>query len=225
MKRNLSANPIMKKWIDENGLVDYQKIKTSEWFWDQVKIIETINLAELSKNEEFAFWLNAYNLLTVLGVLHKQENKPDWTGNITLFSKLRFFFLTKHKVAGKKLSLNYIEHKILRKKFKDPRIHFVINCGSKSCPYLPGNIVQSETLDKTLNGLASFFINSGNVQYNKSRNILTLSRIFKWYKRDFAQVGGVLNFVAKYWKGEKIVSNELKLKYEKYDWTLNSKNK
>ncbi|MCE7735290.1 MAG: DUF547 domain-containing protein, partial [Candidatus Heimdallarchaeota archaeon] len=131
-----------------------------------------------------------------------------------------FFYLRKHKVAGMKLSLYTLENKILRKKFKDPRIHFAINCASISCPFLPGKLFLPENLSEFLEDLTEQFVNNQNSVILKE-NILYVSRIFKWYKKDFKGHGGVIPFIQKYWKGEKF-SNNTKLKYLHYDWEINS---
>ena len=89
--------------------------------------------------------------------------------------------------------------KILRKKFKDPRIHFAINCASKSCPVLPGKLFDEETLEETLEFLTRNFINDDQHVYfdsiDKTTGILYLNPIFKWYKKDFPD--GIVNFSQK----------------------------
>ncbi len=134
-KDPLKSIQSLKKWVDSNGRVDYQSIKNDAWFQEHITTIKNTDLSNYNYNEEFAFWLNTYNLLTIEGICIELKRKSNWKGNLTLLSKLKFFILRKFKVGNRKLILNYIEHKILRKKFKDPRIHFVINCGSASCPF------------------------------------------------------------------------------------------
>jgi len=155
-------------------------------------------------------------------VLIELKKNPNWKGNISLLSKFRFFILRKFMVAGKKRSLNFIEHGILRKKFRDPRIHFAINCGSASCPYLPNQLFSVKTLERTLDKLTSFFINSGNVRISNDGNVLFLSKIFKWYKKDFDNTGGLEQFINKSWKKEPLNFSKLEIKYDDYDWQLNN---
>ncbi len=221
-KDPLKSIQSLKKWVDSNGRVDYQSIKNDAWFQEQITTIKNADISNYSYNEEFAFWLNTYNLLTIEGVRIELKRKSNWKGNLTLLSKFKFFILRKFKVGKRKLSLNYIEHKILRKKFKDPRIHFVINCGSVSCPFLPNQLISPDKIDKTLDGLTSFFINSGNVIFDNQTNELLISKIFKWYKRDFNRNGGVLQFILRYWKKETFSTDIEKIKYAKYNWNLNS---
>ncbi|MHA1155648.1 MAG: DUF547 domain-containing protein, partial [Candidatus Heimdallarchaeota archaeon] len=141
----------------------------------------------------------------------------------SLVSKLRFFILRKHKVAKGKYNLNSIEHKKIRKDFNDPRIHFAINCGSASCPYLPNQLFTSGNLEKTLDGLTKFFINSNaNVCYDEKLNLLFLNKIFSWYSKDFKSEGGIKKFIAKYWKGPIDKLENSKIYFKKYNWKLNA---
>ncbi|MCK5158888.1 MAG: DUF547 domain-containing protein [Candidatus Heimdallarchaeota archaeon] len=215
------SNPVISKWINHKGKVDYLLLKKDQWFWEQIFALENANLRKYTRNEKLAFWLNTYNLLTIKGVLIELDKNPKWKGNVTVLAKLRFFILRKFLVAGKKLSLNYIEKNIIRRRFKDPRVHFALNCGSASCPFLPNKLFQAESLDKYLDNLTKFFINSGNVRIDEETRTVYLSRIFKWYKRDFAVVGGLEQFINKYWKKNVIDFTKYLIKFEDYDWSLN----
>lgn len=211
------SNPLLKNYVNSLGLVDYDIIRKDDWFWKQITCIEKINIKNLTRDEQLAFWLNTYNILTIKGVLQELDRNYKWKGNISLLTKFRFFILRKHLVARKNISLNLIEHKILRKKFSDPRIHFAINCGSISCPYLPNKLIESNSLDKTLDGLTSFFINSGNVVRNNQNKILVISKIFKWYKENFKGFGGVRKFINNYLKVKIQYIENYSIKYEKYE--------
>ena len=215
------SNPVISKWINHKGKVDYSLLKKDQWFWEQIFALENADLRKYTRNEKLAFWLNTYNLLTIKGVLIELDKNPKWKGNVTVLAKLRFFILRKFLVAGKKLSLNYIEKNIIRRRFKDPRVHFALNCGSASCPFLPNKLFQAESLDKYLDNLTKFFINSGNVRIDEETRTVYLSRIFKWYKRDFAVVGGLEQFINKYWKKNVIDFTKYLIKFEDYDWSLN----
>ncbi|MBK5114034.1 MAG: DUF547 domain-containing protein [Candidatus Heimdallarchaeota archaeon] len=215
------SNPLIMKWINKQGKVDYTLLKKDQWFWEQIFALENEDLRKYSRNEKLAFWLNAYNLLTIKGVLVELEKNPEWKGNITTLAKLRFFILRRFPVARKKLSLNYIEHNIIRREFQDPRVHFALNCGSASCPFLPNKLFHAETLERYLDNLTKFFINSGNIRIDKDTLTVYLSKIFKWYKGDFDAAGGLYQFINKYWKKDKIDFIKYKIKFEDYDWSLN----
>lgn len=219
------SNAFLQRWMDENGRVDYEGLKTDESLRQAWIFIENIDMSGLNYEEEFAFWLNAYNLLTIKGVLKELEKNPHWRGNMTLWSKIRFFFLRKFNVGGRRVSLYAIENKILRKRFKDPRIHFAINCASASCPILPPELFTSANLESLLEQLTHSFINDPcHVKYDEEANSLWLNPIFKWYKKDFRVTGGVLEFIKRYHESSKIKAlSTVNIKYMKYDWSLNAK--
>lgn len=210
---------ILQSYI-RDGKVNYDQLMKDSWLNENLEKLRDTKIEDLSYNEQFAFWLNAYNLLTLHAVAKEIERNNKWKGNLSYFSKIRFFGLRRYSMGGKKISLYSLENKILRKKFKDPRIHFAINCASLSCPYLPGKLFHANTLETYLEELTSQFINEQNaVIYDK--NILRLNPIFKWYKKDFKASGGIISFINKYRKGPKI-SNDSKIEYLEYNWHLNS---
>lgn len=223
--RDITQLSALKQWIDDKGQVDYNGIKKDPWFAEQIQKIETANLKDLDYNDEFAFWLNAYNLTTIKAVLLELERTPQWKGILSLYSFrfVNFFYLRKYKIANKMMSLTHLENKILRKRFQDPRIHFAINCGSNSCPFLPDRLFIGANLDELLDSLTTFFINDpNNVSYDEKSNNLTLNTIFKWYRKDFKAVGGAVEFIKKYQKDLAEKLNQPKIKYFRYDWGLNS---
>jgi hypothetical protein len=220
--KDISKLAFLKRWIDEEGNVDYLGLKNDIWFHEQLTKLKTTNPKKLSHNEEFAFWLNAYNFFTLEGVLKKLEKNPNWKGNTNLLEKARFFYLQRFQVEKQKLSLATIENKILRKKFKDPRIHFAINCASASCPVIPGRIFTADYLDTLLDSLTKNFItNEKHVNYKKEEKAVYLNPIFKWYKKDFDAADGVINFINKYVEEDKAIPNDTEIKYFVYDWTIN----
>ncbi len=216
------SNVFLKKFIDQEGKVDYAKIQKNNLLYDKINEIENKNLESFSsKEQELAFWLNTYNLLVLKGVLHKLYKNPSWNGTTNFFSRLLFFVVQKFKVGNKKLSLYTIENKILRAKFKDPRIHFAINCASSSCPVLPSLLFTQENVNQVLDQVTENFINNNkNVSIDEQNNIVSVNTIFKWYQDDFREQGGILQFIEKYRHFFPNLSNP-KLLFFKYDWTLN----
>lgn len=221
LENQLQTKAVLKTYINNQGDVDYSRLQNDPWLKEQLEIIQTTDIHQFSRQEEFVFWLNAYNLLILKAVCDKLANNRNWKGNISYFAKFNFFALKKYAVGGKKLSLYTIENKILRKKFNDPRIHFAINCASKSCPILPNRLFQVDTLEQTLENLTENFINSDHVRFDESSNELWLNPIFDWYKKDFKSSGGLVEFIKKYWHGP-LIPEEIKIKFLKYDWSLNS---
>lgn len=219
---SIESNIFLKKFINQEGKVDYTNLHKSALINEKIKEIETIDLDSFSsKDEELAFWLNTYNLLVLKGVLKKLAKNQSWKGTTTIFSRFRFFALQKFTVGNKRISLYSIENKILRSKFKDPRIHFVLNCASTSCPFLPSLLFEEETLDFVLDKFTENFINdNNNVSINEKNNSITLNKIFKWYKSDFNNQDGILQFIKKYRKDFPQLLNPT-IFYSQYNWALN----
>ena len=115
------------------------------------------------------------------------------------------------------VSLNQIEHKILRK-MNEPRIHFAINCASASCPKLLNIPFRAQTIEEQLHQVTRDFINDPDKnEFNKDN--VALSPLFKWYKSDFTENGSLLDFIDQY--ADHAISAEVKVSYLKYDWSLN----
>jgi len=121
------------------------------------------------------------------------------------------------KIGGKSISLEEIEHEILRK-MNEPRIHFGINCASFSCPPLMNEAYTAAKVDAQLERLAVQFIN------DPKRNTITadrvkISNIFKWFKKDFTKNGDIVDFLNKYSKVQ--IDKNARVRYMDYDWSLN----
>jgi hypothetical protein len=214
----------LKNFIDTDGNVDYKKMETEKGLLELFEQVENMDISNYNVAELKAFWLNAYNISVIKKVLQKLRKNPKWNGTVSFLERFFFFFVDKVKVAGKSLTLNRIESEYIRKQFKDPRIHFAINCGSASCPILPSSLFHPETIDKILDILAKNFINDrSQVEYVPDENVLYLNPIFKWFKKDFDVKEGVRRFLAKYWEGDTQQIFNAKIKYLQYKWTLNSK--
>ncbi|UCH05380.1 MAG: DUF547 domain-containing protein [Candidatus Thorarchaeota archaeon] len=176
-----------------------------------------------------AFWINAYNALSIYGVVKKLRKDPGFAkrGNSSLIQKARFFVLERFDIGNRRFSLRSLENYI-REEFKDPRIHFALNCSSMSCPPLKDGLYSAENLDEELEHATWFYINSPQgSRLDRDRNVLWLSMIFRWYKKDFESDGlEVLDFVARYLpERDKQYVNEkldtLTIKHVDYDWSLN----
>ena len=127
------------------------------------------------------------------------------------------------RIDGDILTLDDVEHNILRPRFKDPRVHFAINCAAKSCPPLRSEPYRGDLLDRQLNESTSSFLNNPS-NYELSGNDFYVSRIFKWFSEDFSE--GILEFYLKFAQGDlksylEANKNKIKIKFMPYDWSLN----
>ena len=212
---------LLKKHVTNNH-VNYDGFKKDENLLDEyLGILNITNAKLLSKNSRFAYYINAYNAFTIKLVLTKYPgiNSIKEIGSFFSNPWSKKFIL----LHGKTISLDHIEHKILRPGFKDPRVHFAINCASKSCPRLRNEPYEGETLENQLDDQASVFINDKKNTFIKGDNLF-ISKIFKWFEKDFS--GNPLLFIRRYAHKElkekfDSANENIKINYLNYDWTLN----
>ncbi len=168
----------------------------------------------LSKQEQLAFYINAYNAWILHEALGKYPTKSVQDLLFTFFTGQRI------KVAGEKMSFNHLEKDIIRSKFGEPRVHCALNCASRSCPSLNREPFQADKLDAQLEKLAVAFVNSPKgVDYSAEKKTAALSSIFNWYKDDFKAVGGSLAFINR--RRNPPLPNDVQITYQDYDWSLN----
>ncbi|OGP75255.1 MAG: hypothetical protein A2V86_09870 [Deltaproteobacteria bacterium RBG_16_49_23] len=243
----LSMADLKAHFIDpERGLVRYDAIRNSDKFERYKKLTRGLRSFDLQSLKEqgkrLAFWVNIYNTAVIHGVIElglKHSVKEVY----------KFFDRVVYEIGGYRFSLNDMEHGILRSnrrppyrlfrpfgkkdprmKFAvsppDPRIHFALVCGARSCP--PIGFYESGQIDFQLQLAAESFINSPQVRILPEKNTLLISMIFKWYKADFggsdqAIVDRIFNLLD---EGEKKIflrehRNRIRIKYQPYDWNLN----
>ena len=214
---------LLGKYV-QAGEVNYKGLKSEEAILDAyLAVLEAVDPKSLSRDDQFAFYANAYNAWTIKLILN---GYPGVKSIKDLGSLLKSPWKKKiARIDGKRMTLDHIEHEILRPRFKDPRVHFAINCAAESCPPLSDEPFSGDTLDQQLDRLTRSFVNDLNNNYLKG-NVLYVSSIFKWFKTDFKD--GIVNFFLKYAEGDlkinlKAIENKVKVKYLDYDWSLNGK--
>ena len=175
-----------------------------------------------SREGRIAFWVNVYNARVLDGVIRRPGLKSVLDVGRTLGVPTLGFFRERARSAGRELSLNDIEHGILRKEFHEPRIHFVLNCASVSCPALTARALGSATLDSALEAATRAFLLDGTRNRISRDSVLELSSIFKWYRSDFdAAAGSVPAFVQRHWKPGGTIRAGVPIRFLRYDWALN----
>jgi len=197
-----------------NGKVGYNEIKNDPKALEEVlKMAEDISVTKSDTSVYQAFWINAYNLSVIKGII---DNYPI---NSPLDDQ-DFFDKTKYNIAGKKITLNEIEHQLLRAQFKDPRFHFVLVCGAIGCPPLLEAAYMPKTLNTQLDVQTRLAINGSFVRVNKKKNRVEVSQLMEWYKEDFTLNNNTeIDFINNY-RSEK-VNEKYKLYYFPYNWNLN----
>jgi len=213
-------NELLKNNVDTKGNVNYANLKKNEAKLDKYLsyLNSTTPPSSWSKNKQKAFWMNAYNAYTIKTILENypvksirkitQKGKSAWDTPLA-------------KVGGKTYTLNHIEHKILRAKLFDARIHVGVNCASGSCPKLHNKAFTEANVNSELEYLMKEFVNDPTRNNISNSKKIALSEIFNWYKGDFTKKGSLVDYLNKYAKTA--ISPKAKISHLKYDWNLNGK--
>ena len=202
----------------KNGRVNYAAIKARDLdtLDAYIKAIGCADLEGLNRQGKLAFYLNAYNALVIKSVIHRMP--------LASVKGIKGFFDgARHKVAGKSLTLNDLENKIIRPRFKEPRIHFALVCAARSCPPLMSRAFTAKSVNRDLERLTRRFLNASTGVVIKDGKVAA-SQLFSWYAEDFVKAAGsVAAYLAKYRPGdaEALGAKGLKIAFLEYDWKLN----
>lgn len=208
-------NRLLGKYVSGNG------VRYAEWKGNAADLqaldavvdgISRENVSGLNQKDQLAFYINAYNAW----ILHEALGKyPTKSVKDALYS---FFTSKRIKVAGEQTSFKALEDNTIRGKFGDPHVHFALNCASRSCPPLQSEPFRGDKLDAQLEKLARAFVNSDR-GVRAGQGSVDLSKIFDWYKDDFAKQGGAIDFINK--RRTTPLPKDAKINYQEYDWALN----
>lgn len=207
------ADAFFKQYV-KDGRVNYKAIKKNPAQLNELlAATNTISVGISDANTYQAYWINIYNLSVIKGIVENYPVKSplDIKG---------FFDATKHAVGGKKITLNDIEHKLLRGQFNDARFHFVLVCAGLGCPPIIAEAYMPNSLNTQLDRQTRVALNNDEfIKVNTRKKRVQLSEIMKWYKDDFTQNGSEIDFINQYRK-EKIAKKS-KISYYPYNWKLN----
>ncbi|MBT4915449.1 MAG: DUF547 domain-containing protein [Formosa sp.] len=203
---------ILQKYVSDNGAVNYKYLKNNKSaFESYLKLLSASAPNEdCSVDIKKAYWINVYNAFTVQLII---ENYP-----LKSIKDLRRPWDQSFiEIGGEKITLNTIEHKILRP-MGDPRIHFAIVCASQSCPKLLNHAYEPSTLEDQLKNVTTVFINDP-LKNNINKSSVKISKIFKWFKTDFPKREAFIAFLNSY-SNIKILA-QADVDYLNYNWGLN----
>ncbi|MCB0606189.1 MAG: DUF547 domain-containing protein [Lewinellaceae bacterium] len=213
---------LLKAHVNDEGWVDYQGfIRDSAQLNSYLDLLSRNhpNDANWSREEQLAYWINAYNAFTIKLVAdhYPVESIKDIKKGIPFVNTvwdIKFI-----RIEGATYDLNNIEHGIIRPTFKDYRVHFALNCASRSCPKLLNEAYTAEKLDRQLDDAARTFL--ADPEKNKiSENKVEVSKILDWYWGDFKdKFDSVPDFINAYSSVK--VSKKAEVSYLEYDWGLN----
>lgn len=209
---------VVTTYVNAHGRVDYPALKQDRARLD--RFVATLGKVgpetrpELfsTKEAKLAYYINAYNALTMFNVINRYPEIQTVTDK-----KINFFVLTKFELDGAEVNLYDLENKIIRPRFQDPRIHFALNCASAGCPVLPNEIFDPERLDEQLDReTAKFLHEKRNVAVEGGK--IVLSEIFKWYAEDFAP--DPVSWIRAY-APDLVLPEGTEVTHRPYDWALN----
>lgn len=205
-------NKLLGKYVSAAGKVNYKGFKSN-------RLALTAYLQSLAANppadawsraDKMAYWINAYNAFTIDLIL---DHYP--VSSILKLDGGKTWDVKRITLGGKKYSLNQIENEILRPQFKDPRIHFALNCAARSCPPLYNKAFTAKNLERALEQRTRQFINDTKFNTLTAEKALA-SKIFEWYAADFGDLKSFLNQYATVKLNDKAT-----ITFREYDWDLN----
>jgi hypothetical protein len=224
------------------GLVDYAALKQKraplDAYLAALGDLDPAVYRRWERAEQIAFWLNAYNALTLKVIL---DHYPIQSGGFRTLvypsNSIRqipgVWDRITHRILGRELTLDQIEHEILRKEFREPRIHLALVCAAMGCPPLRDEPYAGKRLETQLDDQARrFFSDPRHLRWEAGERTLRVSSIFQWFGRDFAPPRArppeieqaVVRFVAPHLPPpvrREVEAGPLHLRYLPYDWSLN----
>lgn len=206
---------VLDRFVDDAGRVDFAAIRSSSGaLRAQVEFVGRTAPESLeSPDAAMAFLLNSYNCLAMSHAA---------LSGLEPASKVRFFFLSRHTVGGRRLSLRALENDLIRTR-GDPRVHFALNCMVRGCPRLPRQPFRAEDLQARLNRAAvEFFAAERHVRVDDREKTVHFSSILKWYREDFLERAPSLIEYANRYREDKIPAG-YRVEFLPYDWTLNQR--
>lgn len=238
---------VLSSFVDDDGMVAYNELKAGrdklDTFVNSLGGLDSKDYQKWGDGDKIAFWINAYNACTLRVIVDNYPIKAKGLKGMFypknsirqipgVWDKLKF------EIMGRKMTLEHIEHKILRKEFDEPRIHMALVCAAKGCPALRNEPYVGKRLKAQLDEQGrKFLLSKSKFRFDKDGRVLYLSPIFKWFGKDFVKSYGgekafkgynekdssVLNFISKYRMEVKDEGKRWKIVYLDYDWSLNEK--
>jgi hypothetical protein len=223
-------NHLLQNYVTD-GLIDYRGLRRDHHFKSYIAQLAGANPDVLDRDARLAFYCNAYNAFVIDGVIrHKIDTSVlDYKND----EGVGFFDAKEHILAARTLDLNTLEHKIIRPKFDEPRIHMALVCAAKSCPRIRAEAYFGDRIDKQLEDQATLFVNAREyVRFEPSDNTLVLSPILDWYGDDFGGRAGYLEFLRSRCEDpalresiQRVAEGEGRVAFSEYDWSLNAQDK
>lgn len=188
---------LLRRFVDRSGNVDYQGWLESPGDRQRLDSYltavgrfspESTPARFETRQDELAYWIYAYNAYVISSILDNWplESVTNVKAPLELVKGLGFFYQNRYVFGGKPYSLYAVENDIIRENYRDARTHFVLNCGSGSCPALRSELPTGDALEPSLQKAATDFVSdTRNVSIDHGNKEIVLSAIFKWFRSDF----------------------------------------
>ncbi len=238
---------LLKAYVDDAGRIDYEAWHAASD--DRHKLNQYLAAVSRyspenapsrfpTRNDALAYWIYSYNAYVLSEVLDRWplESVMDVKSPVEVVKGLGFFYRLRFVFGGKAYNLLTVENDKIRSQYRDPRIHFVLNCGSESCPVFRADLIAPDELDAQLNAAAAdFVVDPKNVRIDHENQRIELSRIFKWYRKDFVNdlrrqglpaeqgvIGYIRTIAPRQLRAELQRSADYQLVFNEYDWSVNA---
>lgn len=221
-----ALDAVLKKYVN-NGRVNYRGLKAHrealDGYLDHLASVPKSEFAKWNQKEQLAFLINAYNAFTLRLIIDHYPVKSIKDIGTVLHGPWEQPIV---RLFGTTTTLDFVEHKLLRKDYDDPRIHFALVCAAKSCPPLRSEAYQTSRLDEQLDDQGRKFLADPSKNHvDPSERVIYLSPIFKWYARDFEKkASSVQQFMKPFWPEpvrKELEQADFKIRYTEYGWSLN----
>jgi hypothetical protein len=237
---------LLRLYVDDSGNVDYERWQRNEADLQNLDSYlaavgryspESTPERFEKQSDELAYWLYAYNAYVIKSILDRWPlaSVTDVKAPLEVVKGLGFFYQLRFLFGGEEYSLYAVENNIIRARFRDARIHFVLNCASESCPVLRPELPDGDQLEPFLQQAAVDFVNDErNVRIDHEKKVVVLSTIFKWFRKDFINdlrrrglpsERGLIDYVANVAPAtvgaELRRANDYEIVFADYDWNLN----
>ena len=222
---------LLAKHYDPARGMDYKGLQQDKASLDRLRQqMATVDAAALSRPEQLAYWINLYNVSVVGVVVDNYPVESIRDISTDLLARLNVFKKPYVQVRGGTISLDDVENQKIREGFKDPRIHFAINCAAESCPPIRPEPFTGARVSQQLDDQARKFLNGPHgvrLEQDGDELILHVTKILDWFKDDFeGWGGGTIPFLRKYLTADKVkridaAKGKVDLEFDEYSWKLN----
>ncbi len=218
---------LLTKYIDERAGLNYFRYgevspPDLELLEEYIEALQAVTVTDLTAGQQFAYWINLYNALTVWVILdhYPVDSIRDISYGLLTRGPWKEALVTVQDVD---LSLDNIEHDILRPVFSDSRIHYAVNCASIGCPNLQPAAFTADNLEEQLEKAAAEYINHPRGARVEDEELI-VSKIYDWYRDDFGESDlDVVDHLAEYASGSlaDALADFDEIDDYEYDWALN----